>query len=338
MRTRIRCPSCGKRHSVASDRLTRVPCVRCGQPLSVPQQSPASASGASQPPPLPPRPKTTTSSSPSERPKQAAGYERNPAAWLVAGLSAVIALLLLVIVALSAFRGSMPESPRKKTTVADANPAPPSWREETSLGSSQTTGPASGPDVYAKTAEAVLIVISVRSRFGTSEAVSQGSGFVIAPGNVIVTNAHVLEGATGAEIQTFDGQRGTIDRPLVVDKERDIAILPLPTTLPPMPHLNIRSSPLRVGEPVYAIGAPRGLAYTFTSGVVSQIRREVPGYGTLIQTDTSISPGSSGGPLVDGTGSVVGVTTLASRSSLDANNLNFAVAAGEILLVKAKAE
>ena len=87
---------------------------------------------------------------------------------------------------------------------------------------------------------------------------------------------------------------------------------------------------VQVGDSVYAIGIPRGMEFTFTRGVVSQIRDMDP-LGKIVQTDASISPGSSGGPLLSEAGLVVGMNTFGSRAALDANNLNIAVARSSLL-------
>lgn len=102
-------------------------------------------------------------------------------------------------------------------------------------------------------------------------------------------------------------------------------MLPVPETLGRMPSLKLATSMPRIGERVYAIGAPKGLDFTFTQGVVSQVRENFLECGSLIQHDASIGAGSSGGPLVNATGKVVGVNTLMLSPGVEAQNLNFAV-------------
>lgn len=120
---------------------------------------------------------------------------------------------------------------------------------------------------------------------------------------------------------------------MAVDEDRDIAVLSVPPTLAGMPGLSLARTPPKVGDAVFALGSPKGLEFTFTKGIVSQFRRNFAPYGAVVQTDVSLSPGSSGSPLVDHHGQVVGINTLASRTTAEAHNLNFAVSAEEIVTV-----
>lgn len=151
---------------------------------------------------------------------------------------------------------------------------------------------------------------------------SIGSGFVVDPSGVIVTNYHVIEGAHDAQIKMQDGE--IYDRVEVVDYDarRDIAVLKV-RAFKPLPALTLGdSSRLEVGEDAVAIGNPQGLEHTVTVGVVSAFR-QAEGY-RLIQISVPISPGSSGGPLFTIAGDVVGITTLTVAGG-SAQNLNFAV-------------
>jgi S1-C subfamily serine protease len=127
----------------------------------------------------------------------------------------------------------------------------------------------------------------------------------------IVTNAHVVAGASRVTVTLPDGRSfpaGVIGS----ESERDLAVLRVGQSGLPVAELN--STPLRVGQLVVAIGNPYGLDFTVTAGVVSALGRSLPldrstKLGQLIQTDTPINPGNSGGPLVDVQGRVVGITT-----------------------------
>ena len=159
-----------------------------------------------------------------------------------------------------------------------------------------------------------VVMIKVGNGAGT------GSGFVI-NGGYIVTNNHVvtLDGeATGASLQIYLSNGSSVRGELVArDPYSDIAVIRAngPTGLPALPLGN--SDSVAVGDPVIAIGSPLGLADTVTSGIVSALDRPVqPGAGTgtapevyfdAIQTDAPINPGSSGGPLVNVRGQVIGV-------------------------------
>ncbi len=137
-----------------------------------------------------------------------------------------------------------------------------------------------------------------------------GSGFIIASDGYIVTNAHVVDDADSIKITLSDKRE--LDAKLIgSDKDSDIALLKIEATGLPSVELG-DSSKLKVGQWVYAIGAPFGLDYTATQGIVSALSRHLPdgNYVPFIQTDVSINPGNSGGPLFDLTGKVVGVNSM----------------------------
>ena len=193
---------------------------------------------------------------------------------------------------------------------------------------------ASDSDVYEMIVPRVVIIRSFRDK----TPIAAGSGFVLDPGDrglrtVIVTNEHVIHGASIAEVHTHGGGSYKVMRVLAVDEDRDIAVLPMPPALAGTPGLMLADAPPKVGDPVFALGSPLGLEFTFTKGIVSQLRRNFGPYGSVVQSDVSLSPGSSGGPLVNRRGQVVGVNTLASRAVAEAHNLNFAVSAEEIAAV-----
>jgi len=148
---------------------------------------------------------------------------------------------------------------------------------------------------------------------GTSRSIerSLGSGFVVSPDGLVVTNAHVVHGAERVRVQLADGREFEASV-LGEDEKLDVALLALRgATALPVAQFGT-SEALRVGDYLVAIGSPFGLRHTVTLGIVSAKER-VLGLGPfdhLIQTDASINPGSSGGPLFDGRGRVVGVSTV----------------------------
>ncbi len=160
--------------------------------------------------------------------------------------------------------------------------------------------------------------VTILTMTADGDTLAQGSGFVIQPDGVIVTNYHVMRGAGAAEVRFPQGKRYSSVTALAADAEHDLAILkisaqdldtlPLAATIPP------------VGSKVIVIGAPRGLDFTVTEGIVSA-KRVLEGHA-WIQMSAAISPGSSGGPVLDAHGNVIGVTT-AYRT--DGQALNFAV-------------
>ena len=145
------------------------------------------------------------------------------------------------------------------------------------------------------------------------EKVGSGSGVIIRPDGYIVTNNHVVEGAT--EIQVTLNNNKTFDARLIgTDPATDVAIIKIDAEgLPVIPFGN--SDELRLGEWVLAIGSPYDLRSTITAGIVSAKGRSMPNYDgefkieSFIQTDAAVNPGNSGGALVDKKGNLVGVNT-----------------------------
>ncbi len=146
----------------------------------------------------------------------------------------------------------------------------------------------------------------VRLQVRRPEGGAIGSGFVIAP-SWIATNLHVIDGADEAWVQSREGLRFSVRRVIAMDEVRDLAIIEI--IAPSLPALRLADSDsLSEGERVYAIGNPFGLDYTITEGLFSGRRRisDAPPIDVL-QVSVSLSPGSSGGPLLNGRGEVVGV-------------------------------
>jgi serine protease Do len=137
----------------------------------------------------------------------------------------------------------------------------------------------------------------------------EGSGFIIRPDGVIMTNAHVVNGASEVTVRLTDRREYTA-KVLGVDTRSDIAIIKIPANNLPTVKLG-DSRNLKVGEWVLAIGAPFGFENSATAGIVSAKGRTLPdsGYVPFIQTDVPINPGNSGGPLFNMNGEVVGVNS-----------------------------
>ena len=142
---------------------------------------------------------------------------------------------------------------------------------------------------------------------------SLGSGLIVDPGGIVITNAHVIEGASRILVTTLDGRELEADV-LGADADADLAVLKVGAHGLPATPLG-RSADLLMGETVIAIGNPFGLSHTVTTGVLSARGRTVPSesggarYTDFLQTDATINPGNSGGPLVNLAGQVIGVNT-----------------------------
>ncbi len=141
---------------------------------------------------------------------------------------------------------------------------------------------------------------------------SLGSGVIIEPSGVVVTNAHVVKGATEISVVLSDGREFEAELSLS-DEASDLAILRADTKGERLPFAPLRpSEDLEVGDIVLAIGNPFGVGQTVTSGIVSALARSslnISDFNFFIQTDAAINPGNSGGPLVAMDGGVIGINT-----------------------------
>ncbi len=198
----------------------------------------------------------------------------------------------------------------------------------------------SASQVYARNVNAVVLIEStvVSELYGqTATGVSSGSGFVISQDGYVVTNFHVVEGASSVNVVLFDGK--TYPAALVgYDSTNDIALLKVEAT--GLSAVTLGSSDdLIVGDQVVAIGNPLGeLTSTLTVGYVSAKERTVSTDGTvinMIQTDAAINSGNSGGPLFNMKGEVVGITTAkfsgASSSGATIEGIGFAIPIDDVL-------
>ncbi len=154
------------------------------------------------------------------------------------------------------------------------------------------------------------------SVFGESQSgTATGSGFVVDKDGTILTNAHVVEGASKVTVSFEEGGEAISADVKGIDTDADIAVLkinPEGRDLTVLPLGN--SSDAKVGDPVVAIGNPFGLQRTVTTGIVSALQRQVDApsgfpISGVIQTDASINPGNSGGPLLNARGEVIGINS-----------------------------
>jgi serine protease Do len=152
-----------------------------------------------------------------------------------------------------------------------------------------------------------------------------GSGFVINADGYVLTNNHVVDGASDIRVKFADG-REVPGKVVGGDAKTDLALLKVEATgLPVIPLGD--SAKLEVGEPVMAVGNPFGLEQTVTTGIVSATGRSIGAgpYDDFIQTDASINPGNSGGPLINARGEVVGVNTAIASGSGGSVGIGFAI-------------
>jgi S1-C subfamily serine protease len=193
-------------------------------------------------------------------------------------------------------------------------------------GSGATTGASEAltpAQIYKAAAPGVVfirstIVSQTESPFNvfpsTEQGEATGSGFVLDKNGTILTNAHVVQGASKVTVQ-FANQK-IVDATVVgKDLSTDLAVLKVPTGgLKLVPLTLGDSSDVQVGDPAVAIGNPFGLARTLTTGVVSALQRPLTApngftIDNVIQTDAPLNPGNSGGPLIDAYGRVIGINS-----------------------------
>lgn len=176
-----------------------------------------------------------------------------------------------------------------------------------------------------------VVVVDCRFSDGVAGSISQGSGFFIEP-NRLVTNHHVVYSEQAkrfcsyAQVRTHDGTVLEVEGVVALDGVHDLAILEVSDALGSERRvLPIRKETPRIGEEVFALGAPRGLEFSVSQGVVSSHRKadedDPIDDVDVFQTDAAISPGSSGGPLISRQGEVIGVVYATLRGP--SQNLNF---------------
>ena len=183
-------------------------------------------------------------------------------------------------------------------------------------------------DIPSIAREALKSVVIVETKDGQGKPLGQGSGFIVSKDGKVITNYHVIQGATSGEIRFPDGASYLVEGLVASNPERDLAVLKIKTTSNEFRFLSLSDSDrVEVGEQVVAIGSPLGLEATVSPGFISGVR-EVDGL-KLLQTTAPISPGSSGGALINLAGEVVGVPslslTLVRQKATVSQNLNFAV-------------
>ncbi len=182
-------------------------------------------------------------------------------------------------------------------------------------------------DLFERTAPSVVYIFT---RDGAGRARGAGSGFIWDRAGHVVTNNHVVEGASRVSIRLDDGE--VVDGRVVgTAPDYDLAVVRLGATRALLKPIPIgRSADLQVGQSVFAIGNPFGLSRTLTKGIISALDRRLPTANNrvvrgVIQTDAAINPGNSGGPLLDSAGRLIGVNTAILSETGSASGIGFSV-------------
>jgi putative serine protease PepD len=219
------------------------------------------------------------------------------------------------------YAGSTGNSASTATSVVASVPAQPAASTTTSL-----------TQLYKNVAPGVvdIIVNTKSSGFGDQGATAEGSGFVVDTSGNIVTNDHVVTGATAIKVRFQDGK--SVKATLVgTDPSTDVAVIKVNVAASDLHPLTFASSSaVEVGQPVAAIGSPFGLPETLTSGIVSAVNRTITAPNNYsisgaIQTDAPINHGNSGGPLLNASGQVIGVNAQIESDSGGNDGVGFAI-------------
>ncbi len=237
--------------------------------------------------------------------------------------------LLLIVVAIL---GTWYFAPEIVGQITRANATPRTVVARGALGADELTT----IDIF-ESSKSSVVFISTSERvvdFWTRNVMSvprgTGSGFIWDEKGHVVTNLHVIAGASEANVRLADGRDYTAGL-VGASPVHDIAVLRIRVPInPPAPVPIGTSNDLRVGQKVFAIGNPFGLDWTLTTGIVSALDRSLNGeegrvIEHLIQTDAAINPGNSGGPLLDSAGRLIGINTAIYSPSGASAGVGFAV-------------
>ena len=180
----------------------------------------------------------------------------------------------------------------------------------------ETSKEITANDIYQKSSSAM---VRVEAYDKNGKHIATGSGFFITADGQIATNYHVIEAAYSLKVKTYSGKAYDVNRILAYNSEADVAIIEVNVTN--ASYLTISTEGVKVGDVVYSHGSPRGVDNIFASGIVSNESINVASKDCIAFT-APISPGNSGGPLLNEKCEVVGINTM---TILEAQNLNFAI-------------
>ena len=259
---------------------------------------------------------------------------KKPSFWHKTGVKITALLLACAVVGGAAGYGGAALSKSGKTTIQQSNRT----AQEVTVKKVTSQALMSPAEVYASTVNSIVSIncsaVSTNIFDQRVESASSGSGFVITQDGYIVTNHHVISGASSVTVTMYDGT----EYPATVvgsDSDYDVAVLKIDATgLQPVTLGS--SEDVNVGDTVLAIGNPLGeLTFSMSQGIVSCCDRAINVDGTpfnMIQVDASINPGNSGGPLMNLYGEVVGIVSAkySSYSDTTVEGLGFAIPIGDV--------
>lgn len=350
MSVRIRCPKCQQvfdAEGPGPDGLTA--CPSCGQRLKWPAKIPTAAEVA--PPPEEFAPVRLVSRPAGQVPGRPA---RRAGPGFIIGLVAagvVVVGLAVGLTYMAMSGGSPPPSPKPPEPVAVAPPVKPTPAPQPTPVPTPAPVPTPTPapkqapmtsptdlDAAALFAKASPAVVTIDVMNPEYQKEGQGSGFVVSPDGIIVTNHHVLHAGRRGLVHFSDGKGLPVTAILAQDEKKDLAVVKVNGVN--LPYLEVLPKEMKpvVGARIFAIGTPVGYVNTLSEGLVSGLREEPN--RSVVQTTAPISSGSSGGPLMDPRCRVIGVNTYV-RGERHAGevveNINFAVASKEVHVLLDKA-
>ena len=188
--------------------------------------------------------------------------------------------------------------------------------------------PAVEPQLISRVVDRVQpAVVTIRTFDSEKNVAGLGTGFFVNPQGHLITNHHVLEGAHAATVKTHDGNTYDVTHVLAANKAVDLIKVAVDMPSVKISWLEVDGAAPDIADRVVVVGSPLGLEHTVSEGIVSAIR-DLPGVGTIFQMSAPISKGSSGSPVVNDQGRVIGVVSF---QAMAGQNLNFAVASDNLL-------
>jgi S1-C subfamily serine protease len=195
-----------------------------------------------------------------------------------------------------------------------------------SLGGGAARAQESLPELIKRVIPAVVTVVGFNAG---GKVIRIGSGFFIDPQGHLITNLHVIKGVARAEVKLPKGEIYPLTEMVAADDKADLVKLTVHLPGGSPHYLTVNGTRPEVGEHVLVLGSPLGLEHTVTDGMVSAIR-SIKGRGEFLQISAPISPGSSGGPVVNLKGQVIGIATF----QVKGQNINFAVPGNRVLALR----